>query len=329
MLARPRSSTSTLTSRKMTETPRELSHCAIPEPITPAPMTAACVIFSAGALLVPLRYRSARKKLRIRLWVDSVSPSSTIASSSRASDSSTEPVRLWLMISAARAGAGFWERGASIEPGRAEARPLRRDSLLRVQFRPCGFEQLVLRDHFIDQAELQSFRRGIKFSFQNDFRGFLRTDQTRQARRATPRRHQTERRFRQTDPRRGRIRRDAIVTGERDLVAAAGTSAVDRRHRRNFQRSQSIEDALTFGNEGAHLAGLRLTEQRLQISARDEDRFLRRGHDHAFETGLLFDEIEMLAQDPARWQRQRCSRPNPADRRSERKFRRRQFRAGS
>ena len=30
--------------------PRELSHCAIPEPITPAPMTAACMTFSPGAV---------------------------------------------------------------------------------------------------------------------------------------------------------------------------------------------------------------------------------------------------------------------------------------
>ena len=201
--------------------------------------------------------------MRIRLRVDSVSPSSTIASSSRASDSSTELVRLWLMISAARAGAGFWERGASIEPGRAEARRSGETRFCESSFFACGFEQLVLRDHFIDQAELQSLRRGIKFAFQNDFGGFLRTDQPRQARRAAPRRHQTQRRFRKTDARRGRIRRDAVVTGERDLVAAAGTSAMDRRHRRNFQRSQSIEDALTFGDERAHLAGLRLTEQRL------------------------------------------------------------------
>ena len=69
------------------------------------------------------------------------------------------------MISAARAGAGFWERGASIgvesggqldvrkhvaPEGVASASPLS----------PCGFEQLVLRDHFVDEAELQSFLRG-------------------------------------------------------------------------------------------------------------------------------------------------------------------------
>ena len=156
---------------------------------------------------------------------------------------------------------------------------------------PVSFVRLraiVLRDHFIDQAELQRFRRGIKFPLQNDFGGFLRTDQPRQARRATPRRHQTQRRFRKTDARRGRIRRDAVVTGQRDLVAATGTSAVDRRHRRNFQRSQPVEDALTFGDERTHLAGLRLTEQRLQIGARDEDRLLRRGHDHTFETWSAF-----------------------------------------
>ena len=107
MLARPRSSCSALTSRKITETPRELSHCAIPEPITPAPMTAACVTFSAAVFDVPLRNLSPRKKLRIRFRVVSVSPRSTIASNSIRSDSSIEPAPPLVMISSARAGAAL------------------------------------------------------------------------------------------------------------------------------------------------------------------------------------------------------------------------------
>ncbi len=138
--------------------PRELSHCAIPEPITPAPMTAACATFSPGALDGPFLYLSARKKLRIRLRVDSVSPSSTMASSSRASESSIELVRLRLMISAARAGAGFCERGAcDWRCWTCGSTSLRRDSLPRVQFLARGFEQLVLRNDFVDQAKLQRF----------------------------------------------------------------------------------------------------------------------------------------------------------------------------
>src|SRR5438477_258328 len=88
MLARPRSSSSRLTSRRITVTPRALSHCAMPEPITPAPITAACATFSNCAFDVPFLYFSARKKLRIKFWVDSVFPRSTIASSSSLSDSS-------------------------------------------------------------------------------------------------------------------------------------------------------------------------------------------------------------------------------------------------
>src|SRR5437762_593427 len=46
MLASPRVSSSVPTSRKITDTLRELSHCAMPLPIMPAPITAACVLFS-------------------------------------------------------------------------------------------------------------------------------------------------------------------------------------------------------------------------------------------------------------------------------------------
>ena len=63
---------------------------------------------------------------------------------------------------------------------------------------------------------------------------------------------------------------------------------MDRRDGRNFQRGETIENLLPFGDERAHLAGLRLTEQRLQIGAGDEDRLLRRRHDHAFETDCPF-----------------------------------------
>ena len=71
MFAKPRSICSRATSRRITVTPRELSHCAMPEPITPAPITAACTIFSGDVRDVPFLYFSARKKLRIRFCVDS------------------------------------------------------------------------------------------------------------------------------------------------------------------------------------------------------------------------------------------------------------------
>ena len=159
---------------------------------------------------------------------------------------------------------------------------LRRDSLPRVQFPARGFEQLVLRNDFVDQSELQGLRGRIKFSFENDFGGLLRTDQARQSCRSPPRRDEAKRRFRQTDPRRGRVRRDAVIAGQRDLITAAGAGAVDRRHGRDFERGEPVENSLTFRDEGAHLAGLRLSQQRLQIGARDEDRLLGRGHDHPF-----------------------------------------------
>src|SRR5438552_1816657 len=55
MLAIPFATCSALMSRKITGRPRELSHCAMPAPITPAPMTAARPIgFAASELHQPL-----------------------------------------------------------------------------------------------------------------------------------------------------------------------------------------------------------------------------------------------------------------------------------
>ena len=126
MFARPRSTCSRAMSRRMTVTPRELSHCAMPEPITPAPITAACTTFPTAAFEVPFLYFSARKKLRIKFWVDSDLPSSTIASSSIRSDWSGEIDKVLLMISQARSGAAFprcFGGARSCDAGLAGARP--------------------------------------------------------------------------------------------------------------------------------------------------------------------------------------------------------------
>ena len=120
MLARPRSSSSRFTSRKITVTPRALNHCAIPEPITPAPITAACATFSNCVFEVPFLYFSARKKLRIKFWVDSVLPRSTIASSSSLSDSSIGLAPPVVITPSARARADFGSDGAGVFPFDAE-----------------------------------------------------------------------------------------------------------------------------------------------------------------------------------------------------------------
>ena len=131
------------------------------------------------------------------------------------------------------------------------------------QFLARRLEQFLARDHFVDQPELERFLRAVKFAFENHFRRRVRPDQARQARRAAPGRHEPERRFRQTDPRRRIVGRDAIIAGQRDLVAAAGTGAVNRGDGRDFKRREPVKDLLPFGDEGAQLAGLRLSQQRL------------------------------------------------------------------
>src|SRR5215471_598015 len=79
---------------------------------------------------------------------------------------------------------------------------------------PRALDKLIARCNFIDQAELQSFLRGIKFSFQNHFSGFFRADQPRQARATSPRRGQPERGFGEANPRRWIIARDTVIAGQ-------------------------------------------------------------------------------------------------------------------
>jgi hypothetical protein len=99
MFARPRSiCSSRATSRRITVTPRELSHCAMPEPITPAPITAACTIFSAGVFDVPFVFlreeKIANQVLRRLRLAELDNPSSSIRN-----DSSGEIDKVLLMIS--------------------------------------------------------------------------------------------------------------------------------------------------------------------------------------------------------------------------------------
>ena len=54
---------------------------------------------------------------------------------------------------------------------------------------------------------------------------------------------------------------------------------MDRRNSRNSQFGKPVESPLPLSNEGAHIPGLRLFQQRLQIGASHEDRFLRRRDD--------------------------------------------------
>jgi hypothetical protein len=94
MFASPRLSNSVLTSRRMTEMPRELSHCAILSPYARADNGGVNHFLAGRRLRSALLVFVGQEKFRIRLRVDSVSPNSTMASSSRCKDSSIELVRL-------------------------------------------------------------------------------------------------------------------------------------------------------------------------------------------------------------------------------------------
>ena len=76
---------------------------------------------------------------------------------------------------------------------------------------------------------------------------------------------------------------------------------MDRGDARNVQRCEPIKNLLPFGDESAQLAALRLFEQRLEIGAGNENRFLHGGDDDAFDRRIFFDRVEMFAQVPHRW----------------------------
>ena len=71
---------------------------------------------------------------------------------------------------------------------------------------------------------------------------------------------------------------------------------MNRRDRWNFQRGDSIEHTLAFGDEVAHFAGRRLFEQRFQVCAGDKDRLLGRGDDQTSQGIVAPDGIDVVAQ---------------------------------
>src|SRR6476661_8437549 len=110
--------------------------------MTPAPITAACTIFSVGVREAPFLYFSARKKLRIRFCVDSVLPSATIPSSSNRSASPGEIDKVLLIISQAPASQAS-----------TELRPP-----------PCVFQRAAFRVRDREADRLARFHRPVQFS---------------------------------------------------------------------------------------------------------------------------------------------------------------------
>ena len=70
---------------------------------------------------------------------------------------------------------------------------------------------------------------------------------------------------------------------------------MNRGHARNFQAGDAIENALPFRDEIAHLATLRLFQERLEIGAGDEDRLLGRGDNYAAQRFVGFNRSDLLA----------------------------------
>src|SRR5207249_2745169 len=95
-------------------------------------------------------------------------------------------------------------------------------------------KKLIAARNFVDQPELQSFLRRIKFPLQNHFGGFFYADQPRQTRTTAPRWNESERRLWKSNPRRRIITAGSIITRQGHFVPAARGRAVYRGDCRNF-----------------------------------------------------------------------------------------------
>ena len=76
----------------------------------------------------------------------------------------------------------------------------------------------------------------------------------------------------------GVIDDDAVVSGERDLQAAAQRGAVDRGHDRDAERLDRAQLALGLAQEPAELLGVLLVDepQRVEVAAGEEGLLARR-----------------------------------------------------
>ena len=81
---------------------------------------------------------------------------------------------------------------------------------------------------------------------------------------------------------------DAVVSGQRDLEAAAQRAAVDRGHDRLAERLEPAQLRLDLAHPGSHVLGVLLVRllQVVQVTAGEEG-LLRRGDDHARDVVLL------------------------------------------
>ena len=71
---------------------------------------------------------------------------------------------------------------------------------------------------------------------------------------------------------------------------------MDRGNCWNSKIRQTIEDLLAALNESAHFAGFRRLQKRLQIRARNKDRFFCRCDDQTAQRSVIFHGIEVLIQ---------------------------------
>ena len=107
--------------------------------------------------------------------------------------------------------------------------------------------------HLVDDAERQRFLGADDAPGRDHLRRGQRAGQPRQALRAARARNDAELHFGQADP--GRLRRDPVVAGQRDLAAAAERHAVERRDNRLVARLDQFDD-LRQGRLGHRLAEL-------------------------------------------------------------------------
>ena len=151
-------------------------------------------------------------------------------------------------------------------------------------------------DEGVHHAVFERLFRSQRFSSEDDIERFRQVYQARQARGATPRWNKSDLSFRQTDARGAVLRSDAPIAGQANFEAAADARAVNRRHGRQWQRRDAVEDGLAELNQFAQSGRVRFGGDRVQVGARYEYGFLGAAQDQSPQFRMTTDEIEVRVQ---------------------------------
>src|SRR6185436_19094576 len=141
----------------------------------------------------------------------------------------------------------------------------------------------------VDEAELERLFGAHVLAGENEIQRVGKTNSTRQALRTARTRNQSELDFGESEDGFRMIRRNAVSAGERRFEPAAEARAVNRRHDRNAQVLDGVEEHLTVATQPLGVArGLQL-QKLLDVGAGDPDIGLAADEYRAVDGGVALE----------------------------------------